>query len=234
MRAPIILFLNKKLAINNKTILEETMNKSIHKISLILMLFISVSIISAQSVKLGPRLTGNLNIYNQDRLNVNFNGIGIGIGGTVDISFNQTLGVLANLTVFDMKNISATQTSNNVTTEVSHSLSYLSFDPLFKAEFSGFYVLGGASIAIKLSSSTEITQTNIAGGNPTIQNGSNPTNSVKFDLAAGTGYNFPLAPNLFLGTDLMVYIPLTNTFDFTATSNSTLSLKLGASLKFRI
>jgi hypothetical protein len=209
------------------------MIKSIHKIGTVLIFFISASLYS-QSVKLGPRLTGNLNIYNQDRLNVNFNGIGIGVGGTVDILFGKSLGVLANLTVFDMKNVSASQTNNNVTTEVSHSLSYLSFDPLFKAEFSGFYVLGGASIAIKLSSSTEITQTNINGGNPTIQNGSNPTNSVKFDLAAGTGYNFPLAPNLFLGTDLMVYIPLTNTFDFSATSNSTLSLKLGTSLKFRI
>jgi hypothetical protein len=209
------------------------MSKSIIKIVAAATFFMAANIL-AQSVKIGPRLTGNLNIYNQDRLNVNYNGIGLGIGGQVDIMFSKTLGILANLTVFDMKNISASQTQNNITTDVSHSLSYLTFDPFFKAEFSGFYVLGGASIGIKLSSSTEVTQTNIAGGNPAIQEGSVPTNSVKFDLATGAGYNFVLSPNLVLGTDLIVYIPVTNTFDLAATSNSTLSLKLGTSLKFRI
>lgn len=209
------------------------MKKSLNKMAAILIFFLAVSIYG-QGVKIGPRLTGNLNIYNQDRVSVNFNGIGLGIGGQVDISFSEKLGILANLTLFDMKNISASQTSNNVTTDVSHSLSYLTFDPLFKAEFSGFYIVGGPSIGIKLNSSTEVTQTNIAGGTPAVQEGSNPTNSVKFDLAAGTGYNFVLSPSMNLGTDLMVYIPLTNTFDFSATSNSTLTIKLGTSLKFRI
>lgn len=212
------------------------MKKTTNILTIVLLLFFLLSTISAQSVKIGPRLTGNFNIYNQDRSSVNWNGIGIGIGGTVDISFSKTLGIIANLTMFDMKNISAKATINNgaTTREISHSLAYLSIDPLFKAEFSGFYLLGGPSFAIKINSSSEQTDAPINGGNPTVRNYSLTTNAIKFDLAAGTGYNFALTPNLFLGADFMVYIPITNTFDFPSTSNSTLSLKLGTSLKFRI
>ncbi len=52
------------------------------------------------------------------------------------------------------------------------------------------------------------------------------TNSVKFDLAFGTGYNFQLSPTMALAPDLMIYIP--------GSSNGTFTLKLGAVLKFRI
>ena len=209
------------------------MNKSSHITKTILILFFISSIITAQSIKLGPRLTGNLNIYNQEGLTGTWNGFGVGIGGTVDISFNETLGLLTNLTVCDMKNFSNETTNNNTTTENSLSLAYLTIDPLFKAEFSRFYLLGGASIGIKMSSSGERT-TSVSGQNPVVQTLDFETNSLKFDLAAGTGYNFKLSPTMDLGADFMVFIPLTDTYDFAAVSNSVLSLKLGASLKFRI
>jgi len=203
-----------------------------NKIAVILLFFLTASL-SAQSIKLGPRLTGNLNIYNQEGLTGTWNGFGIGIGGTVDISFSKTLGMLANLTVFDMKNFSNETTNNNTTTENSLSLAYLTIDPLFKAEFSRFYMLGGFSVGVKMSSSGERT-TSVSGRNPAVQTLDFETNSLKFDLAAGTGYNFMLSPTMDLGADMMVYIPLTDTFDFPGLGNSTLSLKLGASLKFRI
>ena len=204
------------------------------KISLpIILFFILFQSSLAQSVKIGPRLTGNLNIYNQDGLTGTWNGVGVGIGGTVDLSFTKTLGMITNLTVFDMKNFSNETTSNNVTLENSLSLAYLTIDPLFKAEFSGFYMLGGASVGIKISSSGERTQS-ASGQNPIVTTLDFETNSMKFDLAAGTGYNFKLSPNMDLGADFMAYIPLSDSFDFPGRSNSTLSLKLGASLKFRI
>ena len=209
------------------------MNKSINLITIAVLLFFTSSLLSAQSVKIGPRLTGNLNIYNQDGLTGTWNGIGVGIGGTVDISFNRTLGLLTNLTVFDMKNFSNETTSNNVTLENSLSLAYLTIDPMFKAEFSGFYMLAGASLGIKMSSSGERTQS-ATGQNPTVTTLDFETNSIKFDLAAGTGYNFKLSPSMDLGADFIVYVPLSDTYDFPGLSNSLLSLKLGASLKFKI
>ncbi len=198
---------------------------------ILLIFFIASTITVAQNVKIGPRITGNLNIYNQNGLTGSYNGVGVGIGGAIDIFFTNNIGILTNLTLFDMKNFSNSQTIQNTTVEQSLSLSYLSIDPLFKAEFSGFYLVGGPSIAIKLSSSGETSQV-VTGQAPVVQPVNFDTKSVKFDIAVGTGYNFRVSPNVALGTDFIVYVPLTNTYNFPGVSNSTLSLKLGISVKF--
>jgi hypothetical protein len=39
---------------------------------------------------------------------------------------------------------------------------------------------------------------------------------------------------MFMGTDFMVYIPLSDTYDLPGNSNSILTLKLGVSLKFNL
>jgi len=207
--------------------------KKVTVLTSILLIIFFAKLTFAQGVKIGPRLTGNMNIYNSDGLAGTWNGIGIGIGGTVDISFSKVLGIISNLTVFDMKNFSNSQTNNNVTTETSLSMAYLSIDPLFKAEFSGFYMVGGFSVGIKISSSGERTQSAV-NQNPVVTTLNLETNAMKFDIATGTGYNFKLSPTMDLASDFMIYIPLTNTFDIPGSNNSTLSLKLGAALKFRI
>jgi hypothetical protein len=189
------------------------MKKFVHTIAAVLLMFLITSSISAQSIKIGPRLTGNLNIYNQDGLTGTWNGVGIGIGGVVDISFSKHIGILANVTVFDMKNFSNETTTNRVTTENSLSLAYLTIDPMFKAEFSGFYMVGGASLGIKINSSGERTQS-ATGQNPQVTTLDFETNSMKFDIATGIGYNFSLSSSMVLGTDFMAYIPLTDTYDF--------------------
>jgi hypothetical protein len=210
------------------------MRKSFFTVSLCLFLLVVFSGASyAQRVSIGPRLTGNLNIYSQKGLTGTWSGIGIGIGGTVDVTFSQHIGLMVNLTVFDMRSFSNSSTANNVTTESSLSLSYLAIDPMFKAEFSGFYMVGGPSLGIKLGSSGERTQV-AAGQNPGTQTIELDTKSVRFDLVVGTGYSFALSPDMLLGTDFIVYIPITDTYNFPGLSNSVLSLKLGASLKFRI
>jgi len=209
------------------------MKKSLHTIILSLLLFFVSNISVAQSVFIGPRLTGNLNIWNAKGLTGTWNGVGIGIGGTVDLSFSEHIGILVNLTVFDMRNFSNSITQNNTTQETSLSLSYVTIDPLFKAEFSGFYMVGGPSLGIKINSSGERTQS-ATGQNPVVTTINIETKSVRFDLAVGTGYNFKLSPDMFLGADFMAYIPITDTYNIPGNSNSVFSLKLGASLKFRL
>jgi Outer membrane protein beta-barrel domain len=188
----------------------------------------------AQDVLLGPRLTGNFNIFNEKGLTGSYNGIGIGIGGTVDVSFNKHIGIMANLTFFDMKGFSNSTTTNNQTTDASYSLSYITLDPMFKLDFSGFYIVAGPSLGIKLNSSGDVTQTTT--GQPPVVNPSNlDTKSVIFNIAFGTGYTFTLSQNsMYMGTDFMVYIPITDTYNFPGTSNSVLTLKLGVSLKFKL
>jgi hypothetical protein len=209
------------------------MKKSLFTFAVSLLLLLASSASLAQRVSIGPRLTGNLNIYNQKGLSGTWNGIGIGIGGTVDIVFSKHIGMLTNLTVFDMKGFSNSTTANNVTTETSLSLSYLTVDPMFKAMFSGFYMVAGPSLGIKLGSSGERTQV-AAGQNPATTTLELDTKSVRFDIATGVGYSFVLSPELSLGSDFLIYIPITDTYNFPGLGNSVLSLKLGASVRFSL
>ncbi len=197
----------------------------------ILMLF-SISVL-AQSVRIGPRFTGNFNIYNQDGLTGTWNGLGVGIGGTVDVTFGKTIGIMTNIIMFDMRNFSNSQTQNNTTTETSLTLSYLTITPMFKAEFSGFYMAGGPSFGVKLNSSGEQTQTT-TGQTPTVNPLNIETKSLKFDIAVGTGYNFKLSDGIYLASDILVFIPISKTYDTPGVSNSIFTIKLGASLKFQI
>jgi len=207
--------------------------KKVTSIFSILFIIILTNISFAQGIKIGPRITGNMNIFNQDGLTGTWSGIGIGIGGAVDIMFTRSIGILTNITVFDMKNFSFSQTQGTTTQEISFSHSYLTIDPLFKAEFSGFYLVGGGSLGVKLSASGE-SNTIVTGQAANIQPVNIETKSVKFDLAVGTGYNFKVSEDVTLGSDFIAYIPLSNTFNTPGRSNSTLSLKLGVSVKFNI
>jgi hypothetical protein len=103
-------------------------------------LVLGTNSVFAQVVKFGPRLSGNFNIYNEKGSTLSRNGLGI--DRTVDVSFTQHIGLMLDLTVFDMKNFSASVTNANVIQEDSRSLSYISLDPMFKTDFSGFYMVG--------------------------------------------------------------------------------------------
>lgn len=188
---------------------------------------------SAQRVLIGPRLSGNFNIYNQKGLTGTYNGLGVGIGGQVDALFNKNIGILGNLSVFDMKNFSNSQTNNNVTTDQSYSLSYATLDVMFQANFSGYYIAAGPTLGVKLNSSGEITQS-AANQTPQVTQNNIATKSTIFNITAETGYNIPLSPSMVLGTALGVNIPLSNTYDVPGVDNSILSLKLGIALKFRV
>ncbi|MBV6479353.1 MAG: hypothetical protein HGGPFJEG_02124 [Ignavibacteria bacterium] len=198
----------------------------------IVIIFISNSLF-AQRVLIGPRLAGNFNIYNQKGLTGTYNGLGITAGGQVDVLFNKNIGMFVNVNVFDMKNFGRSSTANNVTTDESYSLSYASVEPLFQANFSGFYFGGGTAIGFKLNSSGEITQT-ATGQAPVVTANDIETKSVRFDIVVNTGYTFTLSPTMAMGTDFNVHIPVTDTYNTPGISNSILSLKLGVALKFRI
>jgi hypothetical protein len=200
----------------------------------VLLLFAAANTGFAQDVLLGPRLTGNFNIFNKKGLTGTWNGLGIGIGGTVDVSFNKHIGIMGNVTFFDMRNFSYSQSSQNQTVDVSYSLSYISIEPMFKAEFSGFYMVAGPSFGIKINSSGEQTVTT-TGNPPNVQTANPDTKAIRFDIAAGTGYTFTLSQNsMYMGTDFMVYIPITDTYNLPGQSNSVFTMKLGVTLKFKI
>jgi hypothetical protein len=193
----------------------------------------SANILAQTTVMIGPRVTGNFNIFNIKPQTGTWNGIGVGFGPTVDVTFGKHIGLMVNLTAFDMRNFSNSQTTNNVTTEAAYSLSYLVIDPMFKMEFSGFYMFAGPSLGVKLNSSGEITQS-ATGQAPVITPDNPETKSLKFDIVTGTGYTFMFSPNMGLGTDFMVCIPLSDTYNIPGRSNSIFTMKLGVALKFKI
>jgi hypothetical protein len=198
-----------------------------------LIVLLSSSIFAQTTVMIGPRVTGNFNIYNAKGLTGTWNGIGVGFGPTVDVTFGKHIGLMVNLTAFDMRNFSNSQTQNNLTVDNALSLSYLTIDPLFKAEFSGFYMVGGPSLGVKLNSSGETTRTQ-TGVTPQVTPINPETKSIRFDIVVGTGYTFKLSSDMGLGTDFMVNIPLTDTYNFPGQSNSIFTMKLGVALKFKI
>ncbi len=209
------------------------MKRTVYFSALLIFLVIFSETLLAQRVLIGPRITGNFNIYNQKGLTGSFNGLGVGVGGTIDALFSKHIGIMGNLTFFDMRSFSNSQTNQNVTTDQSLSLSYITIDPMFKAEFSGFYMVAGPSFGIKLNSSGETTQTQ-AGVAPATQAMNLDTKTARFDIAAGAGYTFPVSKDMFLGTDFMVHIPLSDTYNFPGLPNSVLTLKLGVALKFKL
>lgn len=187
----------------------------------------------AQRIMLGPRVTGNYNTFNQKNLTVSYNGIGIGAGGQLDILFNRTIGIMVNVNAFDMKNISNSTTTNNTTTDFDYTLSYATIEPMFQANFNGFFMTAGPSVGIKLAGSGERT-ISTTGQTPQVTPLNPAFKSTVFGITLGTGYNIRVSPDMAIGTDFMVNIPLSDTFDAPGTKNTILSLKLGASLKFRI
>lgn len=202
-----------------------------------IIIFMAAHTSYAQRILLGPRLAGNYNIYNQKNLSASYNGIGISAGGQLDALFNKTVGILVNVTAFDMRDFSNTTTTaqGNVsqTVENSISLSYCTIDPMFQANFSGFYMAAGPSIGFKLNGSGEQTVTQ-TGAQAQVNPLSLTFKSAIFGIATGLGYNIKLSPDMALGTDFFVNIPLSSTFDTPGTSNSVLSLKIGAALKFKL
>lgn len=202
-------------------------------LALSLIFLLSSSIFAQTTVMIGPRVTGNFNIFNLKNSTGTYNGIGVGFGPTVDVTFGKHIGIMVNMTAFDMRNFSNSQTIQNTTVESAYSLSYLVLDPMFKAEFSGFYMVAGPSLGIKLNSSGEITQS-ASGQAPVIQPDNPDTKSIRFDIAVGTGYTFKLSSDMGLGTDFLVNIPLSDTYNLPGRSNSIFTMKLGVSLKFKI
>ncbi|MBK7229531.1 MAG: outer membrane beta-barrel protein [Ignavibacteriales bacterium] len=204
-----------------------------HLLVFSILFFMSANILAQTTVMIGPRVTGNYNIYNQKGSTLSWNGIGVGVGAVVDASFSKHIGLMVHLNAFDMRNFSTSLTTNNVVEEESQSLSYITLEPMFKTEFSGFFMVAGPSVGIKLNSSGEYTRSQ-TGATPQVSADNWDTKSIRFDIAVGTGYTFKLSNEIGLGTDFMAQIPLTSTYNFIGVSNSIFTLKLGVSLKFKI
>jgi hypothetical protein len=173
-------------------------------------------------LSLGPQTGLNFNLHTGSDLSESGNGFGFVIGGTVDMSFNRTLGLITNLQFYDNRSGSTKSEGSNqyqtgngiisstVYTENAASLAYFLIEPLLKLSLpnSGMYFLVGPSFGFNIEGSYEYTTTETlpqgyqfdTGQNSITQKskGSLKDLSARFELKMGAGYNIPIGSGIDL------------------------------------
>ncbi|MGE5398924.1 MAG: outer membrane beta-barrel protein [Ignavibacteriales bacterium] len=202
-------------------------------------LVLSVLIISASSnssqaqfrLKLGPQVGMNFNLHTGSDIESG-NGFGFVIGGTVDMSFTPTIGLITNMQFYDNRSGSRTEEStrnyrdqqtgasvtSNVSVENSVSLAYFLIEPLFKLNLpnSGFYFVMGPSVGFNVEGSGEQTTSETFppayANNNTKETAKIKYNDLlaRFELKLGAGLDIPIASGLYLTPQVSFGYGITN------------------------
>jgi hypothetical protein len=179
-------------------------------------------------LKIGPSIGANFNIHTGSDLPQSGNGFGIVIGGQADMSFTPTVGLIANMQLYDNRSGSFTQTSSNqyqdqagnpvtssVSTDNSASIAYFALEALFKLSLknNNLFFFAGPSLGFNIEGSYNQTQTETF---PSPYQSNNTSNSssgsfqnmnTRFELKFGGGYDIPegsmfITPQLSFGYGL--------------------------------
>jgi len=171
-------------------------------------------------LKLGPNIGLNYNIGTGSDVDETMTGIGMVIGGTVDMAFTPTIGLITNLQFYDNRS-GGTSTEGSVqgiayTVNDDRSLAYFMIEPLFKLTLpsSSVYFVFGPAFGFNIQGSYDIRITS-QNNQVTFNDGSTKaTGSIKdmlvrFALKLGSGYDIKLG-SIFLTPQLAFEYGLTN------------------------
>jgi hypothetical protein len=209
---------------------------------------IAFFIISSQGLsqfrlKLGPNTGMNFNIATGSDVEETSNGFGFFIGGTVDMQFTPTIGLIANMQFYDNRSVSSsiegTQQGISYTVDVSTSLAYFMIEPLFKLSLpgSGFYFVGGPCVGFNIEGSIEA---NLSSENDQLTFGDGSTKQkstirntlTRFELKIGSGYDFVLSPLVTLAPQLTFGYGITKVVE--DVESRVLTIQLQAAVKFAL
>lgn len=189
-------------------------------------LLISLSSNNSQAqfrLKLGPQVGMNFNLHTGSDVTETGTGFGLVIGGTVDMSFTPTIGLITNMQFYDNRSGSTTDettrhytgennepVNSTYTVENSISLAYFLIEPLFKLNMpnSNLYFLVGPSFGFNVEGSGERTVTEKfppAYANNDTEDKTKVKFSdllARFELKLGAGLDIPLATGLYLTPQL--------------------------------
>jgi Outer membrane protein beta-barrel domain len=207
--------------------MEFFMKKSLSLLTIIQIFFLTLLIIPCTNyaqfkLKVGPNLGMNFNLHTGSDVESG-SGLGMVIGGTVDMQFTPTIGLIANLQFYDNRSGSISQTgsqqyndgqggtvSSTITVDNSISLAYFVIEPLFKLNVrgSGFYFFMGPSIGFNVEGSSEAVYTETFP--PPFNNNDQKKTSkstlkdllVRFEIKAGGGYDIWLSNSVVLSPQL--------------------------------
>ncbi len=212
--------------------------------SIILFLFISSVTYSQFRMKVGPSLGLNFNIGTGSDLDETVTGLGLVIGGQVDMNFTPMIGLLTNVQFYDNRSGSSStegtiQNGTSYTLTNSTSLAYFMIEPLFKLSIpqSGFYFVMGPMVGFNIEASFEqkITSQNNdvtfqGGGTKFTQSLKNTL--VRFGLKTGAGFDINLSRLVDLTPQINFEYGLTNVqSDF---SSRILTFQALVTAKFRV
>jgi Outer membrane protein beta-barrel domain len=150
-------------------------------------------------------------------------GLGLVIGGGVDMQFTNTIGLIANLQFYDNRSGSTSESgsaqyqdnqgnpvTSTITVDNSISLAYFMIEPLFKLSIpnSGFYFVVGPCVGFNVEGSSERTRTESFP--PGYQNNDTKKTEkatmketlVRFELKTGAGYDIWLSKSIALTSQL--------------------------------
>jgi hypothetical protein len=209
----------------------------------ILFLFLSSQGLSQFRLKLGPNTGMNFNIATGSDVEETANGFGFFLGGTVDMEFTPTIGLIANMQFYDNRSVSSSSEGTvqgiSYTVDASTSLAYFMIEPLFKMSLpgSGFYFVGGPCVGFNIEGSIEA---NLSSENDqvTFQDGSTKQKQTlrntltRFELKIGSGYDFVLSPLVTLAPQLTFGYGITKVVE--NVESRVLTIQLQAAVKFAL
>lgn len=198
-------------------------------------LFLSSNQSYAQfGMKVGPSVGLNLNVASGDLTQDTYTGLGILLGGQIDMSFTPVIGLITNVNFYDNKSVSNSVTENNVTTDDAISLGYFEIQPLFKLSVpnSGFYFFAGPGVGFNIEATEKVTQT-VGNNAPQTGKGTLKNLGTRFELKAGSGMNIHLSSLVDLAPEFSFAYGLTDVFS-TGNSWKVMSFNLSAVIKFNV
>ncbi|MDR1356391.1 MAG: outer membrane beta-barrel protein [Tannerellaceae bacterium] len=111
-------------------------------------------------MSIGPAVGINYNFYNGPSIrnsNMSYSGAGVSLGGQADMKFNQVVGLLTSITLYDMMSASGSNSVQGTKTGRNVSLSYLMVNPSIKFTVpnTGLGFFGGPGVGFKIGGSFE-------------------------------------------------------------------------------
>ena len=187
------------------------------KKSLFVILF-SLALVSTQAfgqfhLKAGPVVGLNINIASGDLTTDTYSGLGILLGGQVDMSFTPMVGLLTNLYFYDNKSVSNSITQGQTDFTEDVSLGYLMIEPLFKLGIphSGFYFFAGPSLGFNIQASDKQTTT-VGNNNPQTQKSTLKNLATRFAIKGGAGFDIPVGSLVAIAPEVSFGYGLTDVF----------------------
>lgn len=154
-------------------------------------------------LKIGPQVGLNYNIGTGSDLKETLTGIGLLIGGSVDMSFTPTIGLVSNIMFYDNRSGGTSEQGTvqgiSYTLNSDASLAYFMIEPLFKLTLpgGGVYFVMGPAVGFNIEASREVRITS-ANNQVTFNDGSTKFKEsmkdmlVRFAIKFGSGYDIKL------------------------------------------